>query len=567
MTSFKKISEEMPWLQHYSEHVPNKVDIPKNTVQELFDHTAEEYANKIALIFYGKKISFRELKIDVDKFTNALQSIGLKRGDRLALYLFNSPQFIIAYLGALKAGVTVVPVSPVYTSVELKYQLDDSKTTSIICQDVLYENVLNTELDLDNIIVTGVGDYLPTIKRALGKTILRGFFSDMEIPSTSIIKQSGSYMFMNLLKEHEPFPEEVEVKPEDIATLPYTGGTTGMSKGVQISHYNLIAAETIISSFLYNLEEGNEVAVAFLPFYHIYGQVSIMLNSLLRGFTQLLFTNPDVDEILDTSESCKATIFYGVPTIFEVLNEHKKTERVDWERFKLILCAADTLQDKIVQDWENKTGTGVVEGYGLTETTAGVLVNPVNKPKAGSLGIPIPNVNVDVIDPDTLEFLPIGETGELIVKGPNVMQGYWERDKETEETIINVNGGKWLRTGDIVKCDQEGYFYFIDRTKDLIKYKGYSVFAREIEDALCAHPQVKSAGVFGVPDDKAGQLIKAIVVLNPESRGRVSEEDITNYCKERLAHYKIPKFIEFRGELPRTDVGKVSRRELREEEE
>jgi len=314
-------------------------------------------------------------------------------------------------------------------------------------------------------------------------------------------------------------------------------------------------------------EEGNELVMAFLPFFHIYGQVVVMLGSLAQGFTMVLFTTPDIDDILSAMERYHASAFYGVPTMFEYLKEYEKTDRVNWKRLKLIACGADTLHGSTIEAWERRTGSKIFEGYGMTETTAISHGSPIHRPKKGSFGVPLPGMKAAIIDHEGTNFLPPNEVGELILNGPNIMQGYWKREEETRESLIDIDGEKWLRTGDLVSMDEEGYFHFFDRKRDLIKYKGYSVFARHVEEVLYKHPQIKAAGVVGVPDPKVGQFIKAYVVLESEARGKISEEEIINFCKENLAHYKVPKIIEFRGELPKTDVGKVSRRELREEGE
>ncbi len=254
-----------------------------------------------------------------------------------------------------------------------------------------------------------------------------------------------------------------------------------------------------------------------------------------------------------------------MPTLYEYLKEHKDTNKANWKRLKLVLSGADTLHESTMTGWEKRTGSRIVEGYGLSETSAASHVNPLHRPKPGSFGCPVPNVLAAVIDPETRAFVPPGETGELVLAGPNVMLGYWGKPEESARVFFEAGGVRWLRTGDIVRMDEEGYFHFYDRAKDLIKYKGYSIFAKDVEDVLYGHPQVKAAGVIGVPDPAVGQLIKAIVVLQGDARGKLSEEQIKAYCREQLAEYKVPQIVEFRGELPKTDVGKVSRRELREE--
>jgi len=313
------------------------------------------------------------------------------------------------------------------------------------------------------------------------------------------------------------------------------------------------------------LEDGKEVIVGFLPAYHIYGQVVVMLGSLLYGQTILLFTTPDVDDILSAIEKYGATVFNGVPTMFDYLIDYDKTPRVNWKRFKLITCGADTLHESTAKKWEALTGVKITEGYGLTETTSVSHINPIGRGKIGSFGIPLPNTIAAIAHPEKNELLPPGEVGEIVIQGPQIMQGYWKKPEETALTLVEIDGEIWMRTGDIARVDEEFYFYMLDRKKDLIKYKGYSVFARDVEEVLYEHPKIKEAGVIGVPEPKVGQIVKAVIVLETESRGKLSEEDIINYCKEHLAHYKVPKIVEFRGEIPKTDVGKVSHRELRDE--
>jgi long-chain acyl-CoA synthetase len=556
---------EKPWLKFYPEGVPVNVEIPERSLPEIFDEVADKYSGRAALIFYGNKISFGKLREEVDRFATALHELGIQKGDKVALYLLNSPQFIIAYFGSLKAGATLTPISPVYTSIEVRHQLEDSEAKSIVCQDFLYENVERAGGDLRNVILTGIGDYLPLSKRLAGKSVL-GRYSKMEVPSPEFIESRGFHQFQKLIKKYPPNPPKIEINAkEDIAVLPYTGGTTGLPKGAMLTHYNLLACGMQVQAFWPTFEEGKEVVPALLPFYHIYGQVVVMLNGLTQGSTLLLFTTPDLEEILSTMERYRATVFYSVPTAYQFLKDYDKTDRFNWKGLKMITSGADTLHESTVTDWERRTGAKIIEGYGLTECSAVSHVNPWGRPKIGSFGVPLPNVGAAIVNHETGEYLPPGEVGELLIEGPNIMEGYWKRPEDTRESLIELDGRTWFRTGDLVRMDDEGYFFFYDRKKDLIKYKGYSVFAREIEEVLHQHPKVKAAGVLGVPDPGVGQLIKAIVVLETDARGKVTEEEIIKYCEENLAHYKVPKIVEFRGELPKTDVGKVSHRELREE--
>ncbi len=540
-----------PWLQHYQQGVPASIEVPLKSVTQAFDQATAAAAERPAVVFYGRSISYGELREATDRLACALARLGVKKGDRVALYLLNSPQFIIAYFAALKCGATVTPISPVYTSHEVRYQLEDSGARAVICQDILYEKVAKSGARLDLVVVTNVGEYLPALKRLFAK-------------KTAVAGKV--HWLQDLLKAYPPEPPAVSIDPKtDLAALPYTGGTTGNPKGVMLTHYNLVAAQAMGQATFSVFEPGKEVILAFLPFFHIYGQVVIMLNGLCQGNLLVLFTSPDTEAILEAMERYRATVFYGVPTLYEYLKDHKDTNKTDWRRLKLVLSGADTLHESTMTGWAKRTGSTITEGYGLSETCATSHLNPLHRPKSGSFGCPIPGMQAAILNPESLEFTPPGETGELVLAGPNVMQGYWQRPEDSARAFVEKAGVRWMRTGDIVRMDAEGYFHFYDRSKDLIKYKGYSIFAKDVEDVLYGHPQVKAAGVIGVADPAVGQRIKAIVVLQGEARGKVSEEEIKSYCRQQLAEYKVPHIVEFRGELPKTDVGKVSRRELREE--
>ncbi len=543
-----------PWLKHYQPGVPAVVEVPLKSVPQVFDEATERAPDKPALVFYGRTLTYRELREATDRLACALASLGVKKGDRVALYLLNSPQFIFAYFAALKAGAVVTPISPVYTSHEVRFQLENSGARVIICQDILYDKVARCGAPIDFAVVTSIGEYLPALKRLFGQKAL------------AIPPAPNLHWLQDLLKKHPPQPPAVAIDPHaDLAALPYTGGTTGHPKGVMLTHYNLVAAQSMGQAAFPTVDAGKEVVLAFLPFFHIYGQVVIMLNGLAQGNLLVLFTTPDTEGILSAMERYRATVFYGVPTLYEYLKDHKDTGKVDWRRLKLVLSGADTLHESTVKGWQQRTGTRIIEGYGMTENCAVSHVNPLHRPKNGSFGVPVPNVLAAVIDPASGAFMPQGEIGELVLSGPNIMRGYWGLTDEDGKTFFEAGAQRWMRTGDIVRMDEEGYFHYYDRSKDLIKFKGHSIFAKDIEDVLYAHPLVKAAGVIGVPDPAVGQIVKAIVVLQTDARGKVSEDQIKAYCREQLAEYKVPQIVEFRGELPKTDVGKVSRRELRDE--
>ncbi|MDO9333041.1 MAG: AMP-binding protein [Dehalococcoidales bacterium] len=563
----KEAYEARPWLKFYLKEVPSDVPIPEKSVVEMFNESTEKWKDKTALVFYGRKMSYRELRDHTDRLATALVDLGVKKGDRVALLLLNSPQFIIAYFAVLKACATVTAISPVYVSPEIKHQILDSGAKYLICQDILFNHVDKADVKLDKVILTSITEYLPAMKKFLGSSVLRAVYQKMSAPSPELFKREGFYHMQELIAKYPPNPPVCQFDiNEDLVTLPYTGGTTGLPKGAMITHRNLVSAQHLGSVYWGNITQpGKEVILAYLPFYHIYGQSVVMLGGISQGYTLVIFTTPDLDDILNAIESYKATLFYSVPSLYEALRDYARTDRVNWKRMKVLVSGADALLEDTAKGWEKRTGTKIHEGWGMTETSSVGILSPYGRPKVGSFGVPLPNTVAAIASPDKDEFLPVGETGELVIKGPQVMKGYWKKPEETENMFMKFNGERWLRTGDLARMDEEGYFFFYDRKRDMIKYKGLAVFAREVEEVLCSHPQVKEAGVIGVPDPEVGERVKAIVVLETEARGKLSEMDIIKYCEERLAHYKVPKIVEFRGEVPKTDVGKVSHRELRDE--
>lgn len=348
--------------------------------------------------------------------------------------------------------------------------------------------------------------------------------------------------------------------------LPYTSGTTGHPKGVMLTSYNLLANELQYHTFYPIFEEGKDVVIAYMPFYHAAGQLNTVLNGILRGSTLIILTTPEIDDILRFVDVYKVSTFPASPALYETLKDHEKTDRVDWKRLKILLSGADALYESTARGWEARTGVSIHEVYGMTEVTSLTHMTPLGKIKLGSVGVPTLNTMAAVSDPEKDELVSLDEMGEIVVFGPQVTKGYWNKPEATRECEAFINGVRWWRTGDLGKMDQDGYFYIYDRKRDLIKYKGLRVYAREVEDVLKAHPKVKDVGVIGVKDVRVGENVKAMVVLEADARGTLSEQDIVEYCQGKLAHYKIPKIVEFVGEIPKTDVGKVSRRELREEE-
>jgi len=552
--------EKRPWLKFYPDSVPADIEIPKKSIIEIIDETVKKWGNTTSMIFYGNKITHKEVYELSLRFATALHDLGVRKGDMVAILLPNCPQFPIAYYGILRLGATVTTVSPLYTPREIAHQLNDSGAKIIIVLDLLYENVEKVwdEVGLKHAIVTSISEYMGgrgrLFSRARGKTL-----------EAEISTRSGVLQFQDLIKKYPPNPPKVEISPDDLAALPYTGGTTGWPKGAMLTHGNIVAIQEQIWRNWPNMEEGKEVGLAVLPFYHIYGQSVIMLSGAFRGGSGVVFPRPDMDEILDSIDKCGITLFYGVPTLYKYLVDHPRIKRVNLKKVKYFVCGADTLHEETRRNWERETGREILEGYGLTETTAVISTQPITKNKPGTLGIPLPNTHVGIAHMEKNEFVPPGEEGELVVSGPQVLPGYWKQPEANKKVFFEAGGKRWFRTGDVAWMDEEGYFHFVERTKDVIKYKGLQVFPHEIEDLLYQHPKIKEAAVIGVPDKEVGERVKAIVVLEREYRGKVTEQEITSYLEDKLAHYKIPKIIEFRGEIPKTDVMKIDHKRLRAE--
>jgi long-chain acyl-CoA synthetase len=561
------VYDQRPWLKHYLPGVKHDVDVPLISIGDAFDAAVKKWDKKKAVYYYGNEISYQELGEKVNRLANALSSLGLKKGDRLAFLLLNSPEFVISFFAAAKLGIIVTPISPVYVSTEIRHQLLDSGAKSIICQDILYEGIEKAGVALEHVILTNISESLPKFKKMLGTTVLRGVYQKMAAPMPQIYEKGGLLRFQDLLSSHKPDPPAVPIDVhQDIVSLHYTGGTTGAPKGVMINHYNVIANYYQCREVSTEFVDGRETIVNFMPYYHVGGQAN-MIIALLSGFSMCVITMPDVDDILNSMVKTGATYIMSAPTMYEMLKDYEKTDRVNWKKLKYINCGADSLHESTARDWEERTGTKITEGYGLTEATYGTHTNLLGKQRYGSIGVPMPNTWAAILDIDEDRFLPVGETGELAIDGPQMTQGYWQNPEATKECEASIDGRRWWRTGDLAQMQEDGYFFIYDRKRDLIKYKGLKVFAREVEEVLKEHPNVKEVGVVGVKDDKVGQNVKAVIVLESDARGHVSESDIIEYCKDKLAHYKIPKIIDFVGEIPKTDIGKVSRREIRSEEE
>jgi long-chain acyl-CoA synthetase len=538
--------------------VPQTIDYPEIPLFELLDVSAEKHPNATAIIFQDKAITYSELKEQVDRFATALQKMGVESKDKVALFLPNIPQFVISYYGALKAGAIVTAISPLYKEREVKHQIDDSGAETLVVLDLLYPAVENIkdETGLKRIIVTGFGEYLPSLKRILGSLLGK-------IPTHKVEMGDGMYQFQNLIKEYPQNPNPIEVNPkEDLALLQFTGGTTGLPKGAMLTHHNLVSNAYMCNAWM-STEEGAEVHVNVLPLYHIYGMTVTMNNAIASASTMILIPRFDAKEVLSSIQKYKASVFGGVPSLYGALINQPDISSYDLSSIKFCISGASPLPPEVQKKFMELTGGVLVEGYGLTEASPVTHANPLDDTletvKIGSIGLTWPDTEAKIMHEASGVELPVGMVGELAIKGPQVMKGYW---KDPEETAVVLKNG-WLYTGDYAKRDEDGYFYIVDRKKDLIKYKGYSVFPREIEDVIYEHPAVKVAAVVGIPDEESGEMPKAFIVLKEGTEA--TEEELIEFVRERVAPYKRVRAVEFREELPMTLVGKVLKKDLRED--
>ncbi|MHA1708277.1 MAG: long-chain-fatty-acid--CoA ligase [Candidatus Baldrarchaeia archaeon] len=512
--------------------------------------------DEVAMVFYGYNIqmTYREFMERRDRFATALHELGIRKGDKVAVYLPNCPQFAIAAFGALRIGATITCVNPLFAPREVQFQLSDSESRVVVTTDTLYPKVKAVKEDtpLEHVIVLNLRGEKPKVE-----------------------KEPGVLYFDEMIEKASPKPPKVEIDPkEDIAVLQYTGGTTGIPKGCMLTHYNVLSNAWQMRPIGEVMKEKLGIErlkrLCVLPWYHIYGQTCDLVGGLGDGELLVIFDRFDPGKVLDAIQQYKPHIFLVVTPILLFLLQHPKIREVDFSSLKLVNAGAAPLPVEIAKQWKEITGVEVQEGYGLSEaspvthTTASPFF--ATKIKLGSAGVPLPWTLEAIVDPETLEFLPLGETGELVVAGPQVMKGYWKRPDETEKVFFEAGGIKWLRTGDVAKIDEEGFVWIVDRVKEIIKYKGHSVYPREVEEVLYEHPAVIDAAVVGVPDPVAGENIKAFVVLKPEYRGKVTEQEIIEWCKERLAAYKYPRMVEFVTSIPRSAAGKVLRRVLRQKE-
>ncbi|MGG1598535.1 long-chain-fatty-acid--CoA ligase [Paenibacillus naphthalenovorans] len=547
-----------PWLKHYPAEVPPTFDYPKQNLAHFLKESAQTYPKHIALDFLGKKISYRELLDSAYRFANTLIRLGVRKGNRVAIMLPNCPQNVIAYYGTLLMGGVVVMTNPMYTPRELEYQLKDSGANVIVTLDLLFDRVyqVKEKAEIRQIIVTSIKDYLP-----IPQNWLYPLFAKLKKMKRDVIYGEGVYSFVKLLRRASPEPCGVKLDAEnDLALIQYTGGTTGRAKGVMLTHYNLVANTIQNRLWSYRSKQAGEVYLSALPFFHVFGLTVLLNKSVYLAGTMALLPRFEIALLVETVRRVKPTIFPGAPTMYAGLIRHALTGST-LSSLEVCVSGAAPLPAEIQQKFEAMTGARLVEGYGLTEASPVTHANNIwEKRKIGSIGIPLPDTEARIVDPDHDTELPAGEIGELIVRGPQVMKGYWNRP---EDTAAALRDG-WLYTGDMAKMDEDGFFTILDRKKDLIIAGGYNVYPREVEEVLYEHPEVEEAVVAGVSDPYRGETVKAYLVMKKNSDA--GAEELNLWCRQRLAAYKVPHVYEFRETLPKSLVGKVLRRKLEEEE-
>ena len=558
---------EKPWLRFYEPHVPEHIDYPQTTLPVALEETARRHPEHPALIFKDNRISYREYKETVDRFAAALQRLGVKKGDRVAIHLPNCPQFSIAYSAALEIGGIVVPCNPIYTAREMTHQLNDSGAEFIVTLSSTYPLIkqIRAETGLQHVIVAKIKTYFPPLTKLL-------FTLLMEKKSGHKIDISGdadTYWFTDLLAKAPSKPQPVAIIWDDTAVLMYTGGTTGVSKGAQLTHKNIFVNAYQVIVWV-NAVEGEETTLASIPLFHSYGMTCCLNVGAIVAGTAILIPDPrDLDDILKNIHKHRPTFYPGVPAMYVAIINHPDVHKYDLSSLKACNSGAAPLPVEVQQRFQELTGARLVEGYGLSEASPVTHGNPIfGQDRIGTIGLPYPDTEAKIVDVTTGEKeMPVGEVGELCIRGPQVMKGYWNMPVETANILRPdpEGGGSWLYTGDMAAMDQDGYFKIVDRKKDMILGAGgYNIYPREVEDVLYEHPKVLEAAVVGVPLEEKGERVKVFVVLKPGETA--TEEQIVAFCKENLAPYKVPRFVEFRDTLPKTLVGKVLRRALLEEE-
>jgi len=555
--------EAHPWLAYYDKGVPRNINYPSVPIFHFLEESARRFPDQPCTIFKGAQISFREMDVITDKLAGALAGMGVKKGDRVGIFIPNTPQFVMVYFGILKAGGVVVAIDSRYTAPEIVHQANDAGVEIMFVMSNFYKTVKTAQAStkIKTLIVTNIKETLPPVLKVLftlAKEKKGGFRVDLA---------PGDVWLQDLLARHKPEDRpDVKVEPEDIALFQYSGGTTGISKAAVAMHSNLVANALQIVSWNTDLQPGKEVLLMAIPLFHVYGMVAGMLFAISSGASLVMVPNPrDMPDLLSNIKKFHPTIFPGIPMLYNAINNRPEViaGKYDLGSIRACISGSAPLMRETKERFEALSGGKVAEGYGLSEAPTATHCNPLQGTnKTGSIGIPFPDVDAKIISLEDGETeLKIGEVGELVINGPQVMKRYHNMPTETANALRKLKDGRvWLFTGDIARMDDQGYFYIVDRKKELIKPGGEQVWPREVEEVIAKHPKVFEVGVAGIPDPLRGEVVKAWVVVKPGEK--LTEDEVCEWCTQSLAKYKIPRKVEFRTELPKTTVGKVLRREL-----
>ncbi|MGE5141040.1 MAG: long-chain-fatty-acid--CoA ligase [Rudaea sp.] len=549
-----------PWVRCYEPGVPETVELPGHTLDQSLTIAADKWPDNPAVVFFDRKLTYRAVEDAATRFAAALQALGVKKGDRVLLLLPNTPQFVIAFYGALRAGAIVVPTNPQYTARELAYQARDSGSETVIALTMSWKTIKEARPNtaFKRVILSNIKEYFPPHLRLLF-TLLK---EKKEGHRAEVRGETGVYWFQDLLKSAGP-PGPVKNEADDIAVLGYTGGTTGISKGAMLTHRSLVAQAAITLSWFPIREPGKEIFLGALPLFHSYGMTCVLNGGVHLGAAMVLVPNPrDLHAVISAVQKHRPTFFSSVPTMYAAINNSPDVDKFNLTSLKSCTSAAAPLPYEVQVTFERLTGGNLVEGYGLTETCSPTHVNPrTNARKIGTIGLPLPNTDSKIVDPVSGADLPVGEIGEIAIRTPQLMKGYWNKPEETAE-VIRPDG--YFLTGDLGTMDEDGFFTVVDRKKDMFIVGGFNVYPREVEEVLYTHPKVLEAAVVGIPDIARGDNIKAFVMLKPGETA--TEQEMIEYCRARLTRYKVPRAVEFRSTLPKTLVGKILRRTLRDQE-
>lgn len=552
--------QDKPWLKSYQQGVPEHLDYEEICMPDVLERTVAKFPDRIALIFQGYKVTYAQLQDMVNRFATCLAEFGVKKGDAVAILLPNMIPCVVAYFAVLKIGAITVMNNPLYSDRELEHQFNDSEAKVLITVDLLGNRMidLRPSTKIKQIVITSIGDYLP-----FPKSLLFPLVAKKKKLAADVKDAPDVYRFKECLSRYSPNPPKVKVSFDDIAMYQYTGGTTGVSKGVELTHSNLSKQSQQICAWFPNFKEGSERMLGALPYFHVFGMSCSMNFSIFMGWTQILIPRPQPEPLLEAIREFRPTFTPLVPTMYIGMLNHPDLKKTDMSCIKGAFSGSAPLPVEVIHEFESLTGAVIVEGFGMTETTPVTHINPFagGARKVGSVGLPITDTLCRIVDLENgVQDMPIGERGELIIKGPQVMKGYKGKPSETANTLRDG----WCYTGDIATMDEDGYFYIVDRKKDMIISGGYNVYPRDVDEVFYMHPKVQEACAIGIPDPKRGENIKVFIVLKEGQTA--TEAELMEFAKANLAVYKLPTELEFRKELPKTNVGKILRKELRAEE-